>query len=195
MRMSEMTKSESAWLKVEDVLELTAQVVCRAAGYGKYGNGDPSFDLYFYEFQKPLGLNLTNRRMLQSIIGENAEFASETVHGLRLELWKEHTQNKDGNPCLGLRIRPIPGSVQHDSSEARARIEQAQRDQNVGAAFPSIGAAIPQSSHPPVPSSQPPSGPAAPSATPPGQYAQGDPGPAAADPAQGQNPDHDDIPF
>jgi len=139
--MSEITKSESTYFKVEDLAHEWESMVIRATGMSKYEDGQPSYDLYFYEHPKPLGLNITNRRMLESIVGD-VDFSTAALHGLRLELFKEWTQDRAGKPCQGVRIRPVANSVQADSSQARERINAAQQ--------------MRQDGPPRVPSSQPP---------------------------------------
>jgi hypothetical protein len=176
MRLRETVTSK--WLKVDDLpgreqghLDLTI----RAATMDKFEDGRPTLDLAFHEHPKPLGCNVTNRKRLLLMFGENVEL--HELAGKRIRLHAELTQNLDGSPCWGIRIVPIPDTIALASAEARAKIE-ASRLRAAGGA-PTMAQEAPPAFQRPMshrPASAPP-GPAWP-AEPAGFVDDQDPGPS-----------------
>ena len=118
---------QSKWLKVSDLpgaergwLDLTISKV----GMSRFADGRESVDLYFHEHPKPLGANTTNRKRLMAIFGEDVLL--EDLIGRRIRVYAELTQNSQGEAVWGMRLGPIPNTVQAASSLAREKIEAAQ---------------------------------------------------------------------
>lgn len=125
MRLSDTTQSN--WFKVEDLPGRergTLQVTIAKVGMSKFKDGKDSVDLWFHEHPKPFGCNVTNRKRLQMIFGD-VELPELVGH--RIELYAELTQDMNGRPTWGVRIRAIPDSVQSSSAGARERIAAARQ--------------------------------------------------------------------
>lgn len=119
---------ESKWFKVEDLpgRERGSLVVTIAkVGTSKFSDGRESVDLHFHEHPKPLGCNTTNRKRLLMIFGEDVQL--HELVGNRIELYAELTQDMKGQPVWGVRIRPVPDTVQAASAGARERIAAARQ--------------------------------------------------------------------
>jgi hypothetical protein len=114
MKLSETTPSP--WLKESDLPgsgsdpDACAEVTIATAEYkpNGFGEGKPSLDLTFKPGAdipdgKTLGLNVTNRRTLAMIFGD---IDVEELVGKRIRLVREMTNNAQGQPCWGVRIRP-----------------------------------------------------------------------------------------
>ncbi len=106
------TAAESRWLKHPDIGEGPNAIVDATITGGSMDFYDPerteeAYCLHFAEFSKPLGCNITNRRMLQQILGapDTMEW-TDIPSGTVVRLWKEMTSKG-----TGLRIAPIPADV------------------------------------------------------------------------------------
>ena len=112
-KLSDINVNKSRFFKVNDLTEATGKgwavsqlpVVIESAEVSEYpsdGN-DPPEPAYLVTFKghlKPFGLNLTNRRVLEGIVGSDAEWDTASLAGISLILYAEATSM--GN---GLRIR------------------------------------------------------------------------------------------
>ena len=111
--MAELNVQKSRFFKVADLLEATGKtwalaqlpVVVKSAEIGEYpGDGNsPAEDAYFIYFEgheKPLGCNLTNRKVLQGICGDDAEWDTKSLKGVSLIVYAEST-----SMGTGVRIR------------------------------------------------------------------------------------------
>lgn len=124
MRIAD-TIENNRWLKVEDLgtspptdyLDLTI----KKAEMGTFGDGKVSLDLTFHEHEKCFGCQPTNRKRLMMLFGENVQV--ESLPGQRLRLVCEMTTKRNGDPCWGVRIVPIPNTMQAESAVARERID------------------------------------------------------------------------
>jgi hypothetical protein len=132
MRMSEINVKKSASFKTSDLMEITGQpwataqliVTVTGASVGEYPADDgkqpePAYNLHMAGIDKPLGCNLTNREMLQSMVGD-VEWNTASLSGIRLCLFATSTQMGPG-----LRLRAVPDTVQAEASAARAKIDTA----------------------------------------------------------------------
>lgn len=99
-------------------------VTIKAAGFGTYKDGRRSYELSFYESEKPLGCNVTNRKNMLAIFGD-IEWDTASLAGKRVALFKVWTNDPGGDPILGVRIRSAPDTVQAASQQAREKIELA----------------------------------------------------------------------
>jgi len=127
---------QSKWFKVEDLPgreQGSAVMTIRKVGMSTFNDGRESVDLYFHEHPKPLGCNVTNRKRLGVMFGEDTEL--EDLVGRRVELYADLTQDQKGVPCWGIRIRPPIATVQAASAEARERIEAARLRESAGRAM------------------------------------------------------------
>jgi hypothetical protein len=111
--MAELNVQKSRYLKVADLVTATNQPWAKAqmpveivsAEIGEYpgdGNSPPedAYLVYFDEFPKPFGMNLTCRKVIQGICGDEAQWRSEDLAGVKLILFAEGTSMGEG-----LRIR------------------------------------------------------------------------------------------
>lgn len=107
-KMSEINVNKSKYFKVNDLVEATGKPWARAqlsvevesAEIGEYpAEGDkPAEDSYCIKFRnhtKQLGCNLTNRKVLQGIVGD-VEWNSENLAGTRLIVYAESTSMGEG---------------------------------------------------------------------------------------------------
>ncbi len=128
-KMSEINVQKSRYFKVADLVEATGKPWARAqlpvtvesAEIGEYpGDGDTAAqDAYLIKFvgyEKPLGCNLTNRKVLAGIVGD-VEWDSAGLAGANLIVYAESTSMGEG-----IRIRynaaadtPAKGDPVHDS--------------------------------------------------------------------------------
>lgn len=118
---------QSKWMKVQDLpgrengfLDLTIARI----GMSRFNDGRESLDLHFHEHPKPLGCNVTNRKRLMALFGEDID--AQDLVGRRIRVYAELTQDAKGEACWGMRIGPIPNTVAQASTAARERIEAAQ---------------------------------------------------------------------
>ena len=116
----------SRWFKVEDLPNSPhgfLDVTIAGNAQGKYQDGKDSLEVSFYEHPKPLGLNVTNRKRLMLMFGNDVGL--DELTGRRIRLYAELTQDQSGSPIWGVRIQPVPETIQYASQEARERIEAA----------------------------------------------------------------------
>ena len=111
--MAEINVQKSRYFKVADLLKATGKpwalaqlpVVVESAEMGEYpGDGDSpaedAFFIYFKGHEKPLGCNLTNRKVLQGIVGDDAEWTTASLRGVSLIVYAEST-----SMGTGIRVR------------------------------------------------------------------------------------------
>jgi hypothetical protein len=111
--MAELNVGKSRYLKVGDLVNKTGEpwakaemaVVVVSAEISEYPSQDgkppeDAFLVYFDEFAKPFGMNLTCRKVIQGICGDEAQWRTEDLAGVRLILFAEGTSMGEG-----LRIR------------------------------------------------------------------------------------------
>jgi len=111
--LSELNVQKSRYLKVADLVAETGQpwakaqlpVEIESAEVGEYpgdGNSPPedAYLVYFIGHPKPFGMNLTCRKVLQGIVGDDAQWRTEDLAGVKLILFAEGTSMGEG-----LRIR------------------------------------------------------------------------------------------
>ena len=107
-KMSDINVAKSRYYKVADLVEATGQpwakaqlpVVIESAEISEYPAGDngiaeDAFLIYFKNHVKPLGCNLTIRKVLQGIVG-NVEWDTENLAGVPLVLYAESTSMGEG---------------------------------------------------------------------------------------------------
>ena len=112
-KLSEINVQKSRYFKTADLTEATGKgwavsqlpVVIESAELGEYpadGNEapEPAYLVYFKGYPKPFGLNLTCRRVLEGIVGSDAEWDTASLAGVSLILYAEQT-----SMGTGLRIR------------------------------------------------------------------------------------------
>lgn len=137
---------QSKWFKVSDLPgreQGHLDVTIGRTGASRFDDGRESVDLYFHEHPKPLSANATNRKRLMMLFGEDVEV--EQLIGCRIRLYAEMTQDAKGVPCWGVRIGPVPDTIQVASAAARERIQSAQVRQAAPARPVPIGhARLPQ---------------------------------------------------
>ncbi len=127
-RMSQLTKSESPYLKhgdMEEILgckaaEIDVTVTVELTTLDKYPDGKPAYCMKFAGIPKPLGLNKTNLRKLEELCPYIEEFPSSKWAGLQFRLFCVETEMGPG-----LRIGPARDTVQEETQHARERIERA----------------------------------------------------------------------
>ena len=108
-KMSEINVQKSRWFKVSDLMEATGQpwakaqlpVEIESAEIGEYpkdenGVTEDAFIIRFVGHEKPLGCNLTNRKVLAGIVGNNAEWDTPSLAGTRLIVYAESTSMGEG---------------------------------------------------------------------------------------------------
>ena len=111
--MAELNVQKSRYLKVHDLVEMTGKpwakaqlpVEIESAEISEYPSQDSkpaedAFLVHFVGINKPFGLNLTCRKVLQGIVGDDAEWRTEDLAGVKLILFAEGTSMGEG-----LRIR------------------------------------------------------------------------------------------
>jgi nitroreductase len=136
-KMSEINVQKSRYFKVADLTEATGQpwakaqlpVVIESAEIGEYPSDDgkpaeDAFFIYFKGHEKPLGCNLTNRKVLAGIVGNDAEWDTETLAGTHLIVYAEAT-----SMGTGVRLRY---DADADSKRLDEEHEQRQRQPKVG---------------------------------------------------------------
>ena len=130
------TAAESRWLKHADIGDGPNAIADVTITGGSMDFYDPektqeAYCLHFAEFGKPLGCNITNRRMLQQILGAPDTMDwTDIPSGTRVRLWKEMTSKG-----TGVRIAPVPADatqVAQQSAPARQQIAQAQQQAAAG---------------------------------------------------------------
>ena len=108
-KMSEINVQKSRWFKVSDLTEATGQpwakaqlpVEIESAEIGEYpkdenGVTEDAFIIRFVGHEKPLGCNLTNRKVLAGIVGDEAEWDTPSLAGTRLIVYAESTSMGTG---------------------------------------------------------------------------------------------------
>jgi len=133
-RMSEINVTKSNYFKVPDLVQAAGKPWARAqlaveiesAEIGEYpAEGDKpaedSFCITFRGYDKPLGCNLTNRKVLQGIVGD-VEWTTGNLKGTRLIVYAESTSMGEG-----IRVRfdasgetPGQGDVAGESRDGEA---------------------------------------------------------------------------
>lgn len=117
----------SKWLKADDIpggpKVGSWDLTIRRVSLSRFSDGRDSLDLEFHETPKVLGCNVTNRKALQLIFGEDVE--TDDLVGQRIRLVAVATQDSNGRPCWGVRIQTPPGDFRSASTAARERIGQA----------------------------------------------------------------------
>ena len=172
-RMSQLNAGDSKWLKVPDLEQLAGcdwsrlnlELVVESTSVDEYKPGEPAYCLHFHGIGKPLGCNVTNRRMLEQMLGDVDWLEQSIFRGVRLLVYVEQTEKGPG-----IRIRPAPNTVQQTSADARDRISAAMQSQGVAPRQPAVSHSAQRA--------EALSG----NDAPPGSYHQDDPGPAAAQP-------------
>ena len=105
MKLSDTIKSK--YFKTSDIpnAEQGGHVVVTIGGFeeGTYEDGRPSLEMQLQGMEKSLGLNVTNRKRLMMIFGKDVEL--HEMVGRQVDLYAEITQDRQGNPCYGVRIR------------------------------------------------------------------------------------------
>jgi len=112
-KLSEINIQKSRYLKVADLAEATGKpwavatlpVVIESAEIGEYPGEagaapETGYFVYFKGHPKPFGMNLTCRRVLEGIVGSDAEWNTASLAGISLILYAEPT-----SMGAGLRIR------------------------------------------------------------------------------------------
>ena len=125
--MGEINKPKSKYFKVGDLVEITGQpwakanlpVEVESAEIGEYPADDKTgviedaFLIHLRGYDKPLGCNLTNRKVLQGIVGD-VEWNTENLAGTRLVIYAESTSMGEG-----IRIRyDADGTKEEAAAEA-----------------------------------------------------------------------------
>ncbi len=108
-KMSEINVQKSRYFKVADLVEAAGQPWARAelpveiesAEIGEYPaeQGSVAEDAYLIHLRghaKPLGCNLTNRKVLAGIVGDDAEWDTASLAGTRLIVYAESTSMGEG---------------------------------------------------------------------------------------------------
>jgi hypothetical protein len=112
MKMSEINVQKSKYFKIVDLEKATGlpwgksnlTVEVERASIGEYPAEDgkepeQSFLLEFIGHEKPMGMNLTNRKTIQGIVGD-VEWDTPALAGLELQVYAEYTSMGPG-----LRVR------------------------------------------------------------------------------------------
>ena len=137
--MAELNVQKSRFFKVADLLEATKKpwalaqlpVVVKSAEIGEYpGDGNsPAEDAYFIYFEgheKPLGCNLTNRKVLQGICGDDAEWDTKSLKGVSLIVYAEST-----SMGTGIRIRYNQPSAKSEPSSVSEDVPPPDDDDDI----------------------------------------------------------------
>jgi len=136
-RMSEINKKTGKYFKTPDLEELTGRpwqtarinvTITRAyeGAYAASSNGpeEPAFFIELAGIAKPMGVNYTNRCVLEQMLGSDAEWDSAWLAGLRLTISAHMTNNGK----VGLKLDPVADTAQAESAAARAKIEATMRE-------------------------------------------------------------------
>ena len=80
-------------------------------------------EMHLREFDRPLVLNATNGALIAAMYG-SAD--TRDWEGKRITLTRGMTTNKQGQPCFGIRVKPMRPPEEHTESEADriARLER-----------------------------------------------------------------------
>jgi len=123
---------QSKYLKVTDLPgreQGHADLTIKDLTVGKFNDGRESLDCHFHETEKILGLNVTNKRRIMEMFGEDVEV--EDLQGKRIRVYAERTQDSGGRECWGVRICAPPDTIQSTSAAARNQISAAMQAQGV----------------------------------------------------------------
>jgi hypothetical protein len=107
--MSDINVTKSNYFKVADLVQAAGKpwavaqiaVEVESAEIGEYpadanGPAQDSFCIKFRGHEKPLGCNLTNRRTLAGIVGQDAEWSTAALAGTRLIVFAVSTEKGEG---------------------------------------------------------------------------------------------------
>lgn len=105
MRLGDTVQSN--YFKVADIpnhqVGGSVNLTITGASMGKFDDGRDTLDLTFLETPKSLGCNITNRKRLMLMFGEDIELTA--LPGRLVCAYAEMTQTKAGDPCWGVRLR------------------------------------------------------------------------------------------